>query len=61
MAHLIDKDRVVAEIEERIKRLKDCHADTIEGYAGEISGLRRLLSIIDTLEVKRVNLDSLKH
>lgn len=49
----IDKAEVVAEIERRIKGLKDCHADTVAGYAGEISGLERLLSFLDTLEVKR--------
>lgn len=49
---LIDKDKVVAEIKKRIKGLKDCHADTVAGYAGEISGLERLLSFLDTLEVK---------
>ena len=49
---LIDKDALVAEIERKIKGLKDCHADTVEGYAGEISGLKRLLSFISTLEVK---------
>ena len=51
---LIDKSALVAEIERRIKGLKDCHADTVAGYAGEISGLERLLSFLDTLEVKEV-------
>ena len=55
---LIDKDALVAEIEKRIKGLKDCHADTVAGYAGEISGLERLLSFLDTLEVKEVDLDN---
>ena len=55
---LIDKDKVVAEIKKRIKGLKDCHADTIPGYAGEISGLERLLSFLDTLETKGVDLDT---
>lgn len=49
---LIDKVTVVAEIERRLKGLEDCHADRIAGYAGEISGLKRLLSFLDTLEVK---------
>ena len=52
---LIDKDKVVAEIKKRIKGLKDCHADTVAGYAGEISGLERLLSFLDTIEVKEIN------
>lgn len=54
MAKYIDKATVVAEIERRIKGLKDCHADTVAGYAGEISGLERLLSFLNTLEVKEV-------
>lgn len=49
---LIDKDKIVAEIERRLKGLKDCHAERVAGYAGEISGLERLLSFIDSLEVK---------
>ena len=59
MAQYIDKSALVAEIERRINGLKDCHADTIEGYAGEISGLERLLSFINTLEVKEVDLENL--
>ena len=54
---LIDKDALIAEIERRIKGLKDCRADTIAGYAGEISGLKNLLSFLYTLEVKKVNLE----
>ena len=54
MAKYIDKSALVAEIEKRIKGLKDCHADTVAGYAGEISGLERLLSFLNTLEVKEV-------
>ena len=54
MTKYIDRAVVLAEIERRINGLKDCHADTIEGYAGEISGLERLLSFLDTLEVKEV-------
>ncbi len=58
MAQYIDKATVVAEIEKRIKGLKECHADTVAGYAGEISGLERLLSFLDTLEVKEVDLET---
>lgn len=54
---LIDKSAVEAEIKRRIKGLKDCHADTVVGYAGEISGLERLLSFLDTLEVKEVDFE----
>ena len=55
MIHLIDKAVVAAEIKRRINGLKDCHADTVAGYVGEISGLKRILAFIDTLEVKEVN------
>jgi len=54
---LIDKDALVAEIEKRINGLKDCHADTVAGYNREISGLKRLLSFINNLEVKEVDLE----
>lgn len=53
----IKKSEVVAEIEKRIKGLKDCRADRVAGYAGEISGLERLLSFLNTLETKEVNLE----
>lgn len=54
MKQYIDKSAVVAEIERRRKGLNACHADRVAGYAGEISGLERLLSFLDTLEVKEV-------
>ena len=57
MSRYIDKDVVKAEIDRRIKELNNCCADRVAGYAGEISGLKRLLSFLDTLEVKEVNLE----
>lgn len=57
MTKYIDQATLVAEIKKRIKGLKDCHADTVAGYTGEISGLERLLSFIDTLKVKEVDLE----
>ena len=57
MEQYISKSALAAEIERRIKGLKECHADTVPGYAGEISGLKRLLSFLDTLEVKEVDLE----
>lgn len=54
MKQYISKSALVAEIEKRIKGLKDCHADTVPGYAGEISGLERLLSFLDTLKVEEL-------
>ena len=58
MKQYIDKSALVAEIERRIKGLKDCHAERVAGYAGEISGLERLLSFLDTLEVIGVDAPS---
>lgn len=55
MKQYIDKDALLAEIKRRLKALNACHADRVAGYAGEISGLKRLLSFLDTLEVKEVN------
>ena len=57
MKQYIEKSALVAEIERRIKGLKECHADTVAGYAGEISGLERLLFFINTLETKEVDLE----
>ena len=57
MEQYIKKSALVAEIERRIKGLNACHADRVAGYAGEISGLERLLSFLNTLEVKEVDLD----
>jgi len=57
MKKYIDKEALVKSIERRIKGLKGCHADTVAGYAGEIAGLERLLSLIDTLETREVDLD----
>ena len=52
--HLINKSALVAEIKKRIKGLKDCHADTVAGYTGEISGLKRLLYFLDTLKAEEL-------
>jgi hypothetical protein len=61
MRELIDKAVVVAEIKRRINGLKDCHADTVAGYVGEISGLERLLSFLNTLEVKEVQEETISN
>ena len=63
MAHLIDKDALVAEIESKIKKLRSnleiCKTEndrkTISLYIGCYNGI---LSILDTLEVKEVDLDN---
>lgn len=57
MEQYISKSAIVKEIEKRVKGLENCHADTIAGYAGEISGLKRLLSFLGTIGVKEMDLD----
>lgn len=57
MAHLIDKDAVVAEIEKRRKEIPKDETDKAlrAVYGNEAFVLTDLLSFIDTLEVKEVN------
>lgn len=57
MAHLIDKDALVAEIERRIKELEPFRTKDNFRAHGAISGYYQILSFINTLEVKEVNLD----
>ena len=44
------------EIERRIKEIGDRHVDAVDCYAGMIIGLKNLLPLLDTLEVKENNL-----
>ena len=62
MAHLIDKDALVAEIE---KEIKDIYAG--REYVGipsweerEIDGLEKAIEILNTLETKEVDLEKEK-
>ena len=59
MAHLIDKDALVAEI----KRRKE-HYENIQmiksGYEDNIEDFNELLSFLDNLEVKEADLDEAK-
>ncbi len=56
---VIDKSALVAEIEKRInKEIQSCATDL--GYSqGYIDSMRNVLSLIDTLEVKEINIDEL--
>lgn len=54
---LIDKDRVVAEIEKRIKETESMQPKFDQFWAGQISAFKGVLKILDTLEVKEVNLE----
>jgi hypothetical protein len=64
MAHLIDKDRVVAEIKERIDRDNEKAAsypdnsETDYLYRVKEAVYKDLLSFLDTLEVKEVDLNA---
>ena len=54
MAHLIDKDALVVEIENELNTTKKYSTEYINGkkYA-----LKKILSFLDTLEVKEVDLE----
>ena len=58
MAHLIDKDALVAEIKERIKTYNKGYAN---GDDSRADALEVLLHDIDTLEVKEVDLNDYYH
>ena len=61
MKHLIDKDKIVAEIERKIKTYKECIPDlkNLEYYqGGKIDALYDIISFINALEVKEVDLDN---
>ena len=57
MAHLIDKDALIAEIKERIKTYNKGYAN---GDDSRADALEVLLHNIDTLEVKEVDLEHLE-
>ena len=48
-------EKIKAEIERRIAALEKCGADKTEGYDGEISGLKRLLHFINSLQAEPVS------
>ena len=52
MAHLIDKDALVAEIKKRIKETESMQPKFDQFWAGQISAFKGVLKILDTLEVK---------
>lgn len=54
MAHLIDKDAVIAEIE-RLRK-KNNESENVYDF-GTANALESILSFIDTLEVKEVDLE----
>ena len=59
MAYLIDKNALVAEIERRIKETESMQPKFDQFWAGQISAFKGVLKILDTLEVKEVDIDKL--
>ena len=57
MAHLIEKDALVAELERRIKETESMQPKFDQFWAGQISAFKGVLKILDTLEVKEVDLE----
>lgn len=57
MAQLIDKDAVIAEIEKAIEESAPSHDQQCPWEDGYYCGLYKAEGIIDTLEVKEVNLE----
>ena len=57
MVHLIDKDALVAEIEKRIQETESMQPKFDQFWAGQISAFKGILKILDTLEVKEVDLE----
>ena len=54
---LINKAAVIAEIEKRIEETKGMQPKFDQFWAGQISAFKGVLKILDTLEVKEVDLD----
>ena len=59
MAQYIDKAAMVAEIERRIKINKGCMLGlrNLDYYQGKVDALSDTISLLDTLEVKEVDLE----
>lgn len=52
----IDKSALVAEIEKRIEETKGMQPKFDQFWAGQISAFKGILKILDTIEVKEVNI-----
>jgi hypothetical protein len=57
MKAYINKSALVAEIEKRIKETESMQPKFDQFWAGQISAFKGILKILDTLEVKEVNLE----
>ena len=59
MAQYINKSAVVAELEKRIEETKGMQPKFDQFWAGQISAFKGVLKILDTLEVKEVDIASM--
>ena len=57
MKQYIDKAAIVAEIERRIKETESMQPKFDQFWAGQISAFKGVLKILDTFEVKEVDLE----
>ena len=59
MTQYIDKDALVAEIKKRIKETESMQPKFDQFWAGQISAFKGVLKILDTLEVKEVDVSNI--
>lgn len=59
MEHYISKAAVVAEIEKRIEETKGMQPKFDQFWAGQISAFKGILKILDTIEVREVDITSM--
>lgn len=57
MTQYIDKSVLVAEIEKRLKETESMQPKFDQFWAGQISAFKGILKILDTLDVKEVDLE----
>ena len=57
MKEYINKSAVKAELEKRIEETKGMQSKLVKFWAGQISAFKGVLKILDTLEVKEVDLE----
>ena len=58
MIQYIDKSALVAELEKRIKETESMQPKFDQFWAGQISAFKGVLKILDTFEVKEVDLNT---
>ena len=59
MGKYVDKDALVAEIKKRIKETESMQPKFEQFWAGQISAFKGVLKILDTLEVKEVDVSNI--